>query len=145
MIGNRYATHQKFERQTKFTGTLLVSLALIIGLSSPSFAYKTQHGLIVQAMDDGTMYVPSQGLTKEKSFWCAVGEYVQHGLHKPGNTRIYRMSEPPRRAGQGVLFSLNGEGAASYSGVAVVGSGPAGSLSANMASALCPTITSHFY
>jgi hypothetical protein len=145
MIGNESGVNKSFERQAGFAVSLIVGLVFFLGLSGPSFAYMTRHGIYVQQLDDGTMFVPYQGLTSDKSFWCAVGDYVKNGLHSPSGTRIFRMSEPPRHAGQGILFSLDGKGAASKTGISVFGSGPAGSLSATTAFALCPPIFPFFF
>lgn len=116
---------------------LLVFLAAGL-FAQPSQAYVARNGMQVIQQADGTMFVPFKGLSGDTNFWCAVGDYVTNVLRRPGGTRIFRMSEPPRPAGQGILFSLSGEGAASGTGVTVFGAGPEGSISAGMAFAFCP-------
>ena len=107
--------------------------------AQPSVAFVAANGMSVEARKDGTLQVPFRGLTSETSFWCAVGDYVTTALRKPGKTRIFRLTEPPRRQGAGVVFSLDPKGAATSTGVSVYGgSGPPGSLSAGMSYAFCP-------
>jgi hypothetical protein len=54
-------------------------------------------------------------------FWCAAGEYAARRLRASSTTRIWRLSEPPRRSGQPILFSLDPTGAASRTGLALIG------------------------
>ncbi|MCA3513508.1 MAG: hypothetical protein IOC96_09790, partial [Rhodobacter sp.] len=60
------------------------------------------------------------------------------------STRIWRLSEPPRRQGEGIRFSLRPEGAASRTGLAVFSSGPAGSVLALTATGVCPPRSGRF-
>ena len=71
-------------------------------------------------------------------FWCAAGWYAWRVLHVANNVRIYRLSEPPRRGGQPIVFSLDPTGKASRTGLAVIGPDD-GSLSVASARALCFT------
>ncbi len=52
------------------------------------------------------------------------------------NARIYRLSEPPRRSGQPVVYSLDPTGKASWTGLAAIG-GDDGSLSVASARNQC--------
>ncbi|WP_096786300.1 hypothetical protein [Rhodobacter sp. CZR27] len=114
-----------------------LSLAAVLAALSavPAAAFLADNGLQVRAMSDGTIHVmPSPGQGPAES-WCAVGDYViSRGL--PTNTRIWRLSEPPRRQGEGVRFGLSPEGAASRTGLFILGSKDA-SLSAIHARTLC--------
>lgn len=87
------------------TASLLASLAL------PAQAFLATNDLIVEPASDGSFHVPYRGLNGASDFWCAAGDYVVRSLHLPSDTRIFRLSSPPRRAGQGVTFSLSPEGA----------------------------------
>jgi hypothetical protein len=120
----------------------LLSLGLAATLATlavPASAYIAANGLLVQRESARTFNVPYRGLSGDTDFWCAAGDYVNNFLGLPGGTRIYRLSEPPRRSGQGIRFSLDPEGAASRTGLAIFSSdGPKGSVSASMAFALCP-------
>lgn len=119
-----------------FPAVLAASLG---GLAGPVSAYVASNGLLVQPEGADTFNVPFMGLSGDVEFWCAVGDYVNNVMGLPGGTRIYRLSEPPRPRGQGIRFSLNPEGAASRTGLAIFSSdGPQNSVSASMAYALCP-------
>ncbi|MEM6385134.1 MAG: hypothetical protein AAF718_02745 [Pseudomonadota bacterium] len=89
-------------------GVLLGLCLSIIPTVAP--AWLAENGLIVRQKGSG-FEVPYRGLTGARDFWCAAGDYVIRELEMPPDTRIYRTSKPPRRAGQGVRFSLRAEGA----------------------------------
>jgi hypothetical protein len=118
----------------------LAVAGLLAMTAAPASAYIAANGLLVQPEGQpGTFNVPYRGLSGDTEFWCAAGDYVNNFLNLPGGTRIYRLSEPPRRSGHGIRFSLNPEGAASRTGLAIFSSdGPSNSVSASMAFALCP-------
>lgn len=114
-------------------------VALSVALAaSPAMAFFSQNSLVVVDEGNGTFNVPFRGKSGDPEFWCAAGDYVIRGLGMPVSTRIFRLSEPPRRQGQGIRFSLNPEGAASRTGVAVFTTGPTGSISATLAQSFCP-------
>lgn len=118
---------------------ILLPAALALGLSAvPAAAYLTRNNLLVVPEGNGVFNIPYRGKSGDSEFWCAAGDYVQRGLGLPANTRIWRLSEPPRRQGEGVRFSLNPEGAASRTGLAVFSSGPTGSVLAVTATGVCP-------
>lgn len=101
--------------------------------------FRAVNSLWVQPTGPRTFSISFQS-TNDNAYWCAAGDYVQRRLGLPGRTPIFRMSEPPRRSGQGLAFSLDPDGAASRTGVSVFGnSGPANSVSATIARNLCPT------
>jgi hypothetical protein len=118
--------------------SLLSALALATLSALPASAYQAVNGLTVQGDETGGFFVPYRGLSGDPAFWCAAGDYVLNFLDLPSGTRIFRISEPPRRSGQGIQFSLLPEGAASRTGLNVITSGPTGSISATTAFALCP-------
>ena len=109
--------------------------AAAVAVASPAAAYIAGNGLLVRAEADGSFVVlgsPGQGPAES---WCAAGDYViASGM--PTNTRIWRLSEPPRRQGESVRFGLSPEGAASKTGLFILGSKDA-SLSAIHAAQLC--------
>jgi len=111
----------------------------VLSAAAPASAYIATNGLLVQPEGNGTFNVPFRGLSGNTDFWCAAGDYVNNFLGMSGGTRIFRLSEPPRRSGEGIRFSLNPEGAATKTGLSIFSSdGPPGSVSAAMALALCP-------
>jgi hypothetical protein len=124
---------------------LLLSAALGLGLMAlPAHAFLARNNLVVVAEGGQTFNIPFRGKSGASEFWCAAGDYVQNFLGLPGSTRIWRLSEPPRRRGEGVRFSLSPEGAASSTGLAMFGSGPPGSITASMALNICPPLSNRF-
>ncbi len=117
---------------------LAIGVALGAAGALPAAAFVAANGLLVEQRSDGSIFVPLRGRSADKSFWCAVGDFVSNGLQMPGGTRIYRLSAPPRKQGDGILFSLSPEGASEKTGITVYGSGPKNSISAAMAFAFCP-------
>ena len=84
---------------------------LFLATAVPSHAFMAKNDLVVVALGNDTFEVPYRGLSGVSDFWCAAGDYVVRELNLPPATRIYRTSSPPRRAGQGVSFSLSEIGA----------------------------------
>jgi hypothetical protein len=84
---------------------------VLAALAFPAHAFLATNDLIVEPSAEGSFHVPYRGLNGASDFWCAAGDYVIRHLHRSPDTRIFRLSSPPRRAGQGVTFSLSSEGA----------------------------------
>lgn len=92
--------------------TTLVAAALALGVvPGTAQAWIAGNGLIVEPTGQGSFHIPWRGLSGTRDFWCAAGDYVERGLGLRGTTRIYRTSRVPRRAGEGIDFSLSPEGA----------------------------------
>ena len=87
------------------------AVAIAVTATTHANAFLAENTLIVRAMGSDTFEVPYRGLNGPGDFWCAAGDYVIRELELPPNTRIYRTSSPPRRAGQGMTFSLSATGA----------------------------------
>ena len=118
---------------------ILIPAVLAFGLiAAPASAFLSRNNLLVVPEGGTTFNIPFRGKSGDNEFWCAAGDYVQNFLGLSGSTRIWRLSEPPRRRGEGIRFSLSPEGAASRTGLAVFGSGPAGSVLAATAIGVCP-------
>ena len=113
--------------------TLLAAAAAL--LASPAAAFRAENGILVRDEGGGRFMVgPAPGQSAGDS-WCAAGDFViSRGM--PTNTRIWRLSEPPRRQAEGVRFGLSSEGAASKTGLIVLG-GRDASLSAIHAIQFC--------
>ena len=104
----------------------LIPLLLAAGLAaSPALAWQSQNNFTVRQLDNNRFEVLSRGGLSESDAWCAAGDFVRRGLRMPGTTLIWRISEPPRRSGQSIVFSLTSDGAASTSGLASFGGGVA--------------------
>ena len=113
---------------------LLTAALAALALSGPAQAFIAENSLVVEGRPDGTFVVPYRGLSGASDFWCAAGDYVVRELHRPVDTRIYRLTSPPRRAGQGIVFGLSPEGA---KGTGLLGFNSSGSVSAAHARQLC--------
>lgn len=115
--------------------TLLIA-ALAASLALPAQAFRAENDHMVVPQDGNTFLVPYRGESGAPAFWCAASDYARRGLGASNDTRIYRVSEPPRRSGQGVVFSLDPTKAASKSGLLILGQDDA-SQSVFGASLLC--------
>jgi hypothetical protein len=114
-----------------------VTLAAALLAATPASAFLSTNGFYVEATGPVTFSVQQRGGgTGAIDFWCAAGEYAWRRLNTSNNARIYRLSEPPRRGGQPILFSLDPTGAASRTGLGVIG-GDDGSLSVASARNQC--------
>ena len=93
-------------------------------------------GLQVQPVSPTTFDVLYSNNANIHDFWCAAGSYAARKLGARSTTRVYRISEPPRRAGQGIRFSLDPAGAASRTELNIIGEDD-GSLSVGSAKNQC--------
>lgn len=114
---------------------LPILLAALL-LTSPAHAFIAQNGLAVEGQGGG-FTVPWRGPSGAVDFWCAAGDYVIRGQNQPPATPIYRVSVPPRRAGEGMEFSLSPDRAAPSTGVFTLFAGHAGAMSAASAQSYC--------
>ncbi|MBC7143472.1 MAG: hypothetical protein H5U18_15155 [Rhodobacteraceae bacterium] len=114
----------------------LAALLLALTLAAPASAFIAQNGLIVQPDGPASFTVPWRGKSGPADFWCAAGDYAVRKLHLAPATLIYRASEPPRRSGEGIRFTLRAEEAASATGLAVLGARGAG-LTVGFAQSFC--------
>jgi hypothetical protein len=117
----------------------LLPLLLATGLAAgPAAAFQAQNNFTVRQIDNTRFEVLSRGGLGNSEAWCAAGDFVIRGLRLPRSTQIWRISEPPRRSGQSIVFSLSPEGATSRTGLASFGGGS--SVSANHGQNLCPPL-----
>ncbi|MEQ9039980.1 MAG: hypothetical protein RIE24_16645 [Silicimonas sp.] len=114
------------------------ALCATLALALPANAFMARNSLVVEPRADGTFEVPYRGLSGASDFWCAAGDYVFRELGLPPETRIFRVSGPPRRSGQGITFSLSPEGA-TKTGLFILGDNR--SVSAAHARQLCEVKT----
>lgn len=118
------------------TGGAVVCLGLAV-LAGPAEAYYARNNFVVEQISPVQMVVyPRSGLNPIDA-WCAVGDYVITMLDMPVATKIWRISEPPRKRGEGIVFSLTDEGAASTSGLNTLGEHPL-YVTAAAGRAFCP-------
>ncbi|WP_226779045.1 hypothetical protein [Oceaniglobus trochenteri] len=115
----------------------LVFLALVSGaLAAPAVAFQASNGLVVSG-DGQAIEVPYRGQSGARAFWCAAGEYAERVLNQSPTATLYRVSEPPRRSGEGIVFSLSPDQSARKTGLAVVGAKGGGGISIAHARSLC--------
>ncbi|MGB3312837.1 MAG: hypothetical protein WBB85_00325 [Albidovulum sp.] len=95
----------------------LLPLIFALSLATPAAAFTAQNGLIVEPQGADGFSVPWRGKSGPAAFWCAAGDYAIRVLHLAPTDVIYRASEPPRRAGEPMDFTLNPEASASTTGL----------------------------
>lgn len=117
----------------------LAALFLALTLATPASAFTAQNGLIVRPDGADGFTVPWRGKSGPVDFWCAAGDYAVRKLHLSPTALVYRASEPPRRSGEAIRFTLRAEAAASATGLAVLGARGAG-LSAGHAQSFCELV-----
>ncbi len=113
-----------------FRSILLLSL-----LSSPAMAFQARNGVQVIGNSDQVVVQPSPGQAAPQS-WCAAGDFVIRGLGLAASTPIYRITAPPRRGAETVVFSLSPEGASDRTGLLRLGAVD-NNVSAGHAQSLC--------
>lgn len=116
----------------------LLAAALSAGLalpSGPALAFQAQNSFTVVRIDAQRFEVRPRGGLGASDAWCAAGDFVIRGLRLPPATPIWRISEPPRPSGRGIVFSLSDQGAATTTGLVRLGSGA--SITANHGQTLC--------
>lgn len=110
--------------------------ALILGLlASPAMAFTAKNAARVTGNSEQIVVASRSGLSDAES-WCAAGDFVIRSLHMPAGTQVYRVSPPPRKPKEAVVFSLSAKGASAKTGLNTLG-GAANSVSAGHAQSLC--------
>lgn len=120
---------------TRTARILMLALAGTLLVAGPALAFRSSRGFIVQPVSGPQFEVRPRGQLSDQEAWCAAGEYVSRALGQM-SARIWRISPPPRRSGQSIVFSTSSQGAAGSTGLATVG-GNNGSMSASAAMAIC--------
>ena len=110
-------------------------IATLMLAAAPAHAYLAQNDLRVQRQGDGFEVLASPGMGPSRA-WCAAGDYAVVILALPATTPLWRVSEPDRKPGEGIVFALSPENAATTSGLFQFGDSDA-SLTAGAARALC--------
>jgi hypothetical protein len=116
---------------------LFLPMVLLALTASPAAAFIAQNDFVVQRGEEGRFAVLPRGGMSAPQAWCAAGDYALRFLNKPVGTRIWRISEVPRRAGESIVFSFSPEGAASSTGLVMLYGSDDGSLSATAAQQMC--------
>jgi hypothetical protein len=114
---------------------LILPALLAVGLAFPAAAFQSQNNFTVRRIDNVRFEVLPRGGLSNTDAWCAAGDFVVRSLRLPRTTQIWRVSEPPRRSGQSIVFSLSSQGASATTGLIGIGGGA--SVSANHGQNLC--------
>ena len=114
----------------------MLRAALILTLiSSPAMAFQARNTVSVSGTADQITVAASAGQGPAQS-WCAAGDFAIRALGLPNATLIYRVTPPPRRSGETVVFSTQAGGASEKTGLIVFGD-QADAISAGFAQSLC--------
>ena len=111
-----------------------VSAALLT--ASPLWAWTSVDGFRVSPQSEGRCEVTARPGLSAAEAWCAAGSYAVQRLGLPMQTRIWRTTATPRRAGQGVGFALSPEAGVAKTGLLMIGKDD-GSLSVAFAQQFC--------
>ena len=111
---------------------LMFLVALLLPL--PAAAFTARNGMTVTQAGPAEIAVAHEPRREDTDYWCAAGDFAQRVLRQPGQARIWRATPKPRKAGQGIVFTLDSTRKAEGAGLSEFGSGPRdGSLSVGMA------------
>ena len=113
----------------------LVLAALAGAVAAPASAFLASTGQRVEPRSGTDFHVSWGGRSGAPAFWCSAGEYVWRELNLATSTAIYRASPPPRRSGEGIVFSLRPEASSGATGLLRLPQG--GGLTAGAALAYC--------
>lgn len=110
--------------------TLYILLALAI--ANPAHAFLSDRLRVTQqsAEDFTVEYASTARLT---DYWCGAGRFVTQTLGLSDRTRVYRLSPPPRKMGQGISFTLDAGRSAGVTGLTTFGGRQDGSMAAGTA------------
>lgn len=99
-----------------------VAVAALSAFSSPALAdFRAINGMWVRDLGKGEFLVRYEARLNETDFWCAAGDYARRVLGASGKTRLYRVTPPPRKAGQGIIFTLDAAKSGGDTGISSYG------------------------
>lgn len=111
----------------------LILLAFLC-LPTSALAFIAKNGMQATQISPTEIAVEYEARQADTDYWCAAGDYVKRVLKQPGATRLWRATPKPRKAGQGIVFTLDPAKKAEGAGVSQFGKGPRdGSLSVSLA------------
>lgn len=109
---------------------LAIALALV---ATPAAALFPGQQLRVTPGPEGDFTVRYAAQARLTDYWCAAGLHVTQTLRLADSTRVYRLSPPPRKAGQGIAFTLEAARSAGETGLSSFGGPQDGSMAAGVA------------
>ncbi|MFV0384709.1 hypothetical protein [Paracoccus sp. (in: a-proteobacteria)] len=113
---------------------ILVVALLLSPLPLPAAAFIAQNDMRAGQVGPTEIAVEFRARRPDTDYWCAAGDYAQRVMDMPGKARIWRATPKPRKAGRGIVFTLDPAKKAEGAGLAQFGSGPRdGSISVAMA------------
>ncbi|MGL6210349.1 MAG: hypothetical protein ACRC14_11040, partial [Paracoccaceae bacterium] len=93
----------------------------VLAAASPALANGGFRPLPIVA-DNGTDFtVGFYSQARTTDYWCAAGNYITNIKGMPDRTRVYRLSPSPRRAGQGITFTLDPARSTGETGISTFG------------------------
>lgn len=111
-----------------------IFLVPLMLLALPAEAFTAQNGMTARRAGPTEIAVDHDVRRQDTDYWCAAGDFAQRALGLPGGTRLWRASPKPRKAGQGILFTLDPARKAEGAGLSQFGAGPRdGAISVGMA------------
>lgn len=109
-------------------------LALLLALPLPAAAFTAKNGMTAAQVGPTEIAVPFDSGRADTSYWCAAGDYAERVMGLPGSTRMWRATPQPRKAGLGIVFTLDPARQAEGAGISDFSTGPNdGSISISMA------------
>lgn len=133
------ARHREKHKGKDAMRHLIWLTALLLPVSAAAFT--ARNGMTATQVGPTEIAVAVDLRRSETDYWCAAGDYAERVLNQPGKTRIWRASPKPRRAGEGITFTLDAAHKAEGAGLSHFGSGPRdGSVSVAMATGYCRNI-----
>lgn len=107
---------------------MMILASLLLPL--PATAFMAQNGMIAAQVGPTEIAVEYRARRHDTEYWCAAGDFAQRAMGVANTTRMWRASPKPRRAGVGIVFTLDPANKAEGAGLSSFGAGPHdGSLS----------------
>ncbi len=113
----------------------VAAILVAITLALPAHAFQARNGMTVAPSGGQDFTVKFDSQAADADYWCAAGDFAQRSLGLASKTRVYRMSPTPRKAGQGISFTLDAAKASGQTGITTFGGLNDGAFSAGGAAA----------
>lgn len=108
----------------------ILAFLAAIAIASPAAAFRGDIGLRVTKEAGSNFTVEYKSRAQLTDYWCAAGRFVTVTMGLPDRTRVYRLSPPPRKSGEGIRFTLDASLSAGETGLTTFGGPQDGSMSA---------------
>jgi hypothetical protein len=111
----------------------ILAILTTLAIATPALAFVSDPRLRVSQTSNSDFTVEFKWNASLTDYWCAAGYHVTSTLGMPDRTRVYRLSPPPRSAGEGISFTLDPDRSAGVTGLTTFGGPQDGSMSARVA------------